>query len=220
MKFFLDSAHTHEITHALEMWDIDGVTTNPRHIQATGKPFLSVIAEIAEIFEGTDKPISAEVNPHHTDWKAMVEEGRKLAAISPNFVIKLPATEAGFRAIPALADDGIRANLTLVFSAAQALHAFRMGAYFVSPFIGWKETNAEEVWGFVTDCVAIRDNFGFDGEIIVSAVRNGRQIADSAVAGADITTAGFAVYKDSFHHPYTDVGLGRFQGFWDDTPYE
>ena len=220
MKFFLDSAHVHEITHALEMWNIDGVTTNPRHIQATGKPFLAVVAEIAEIFEGTDKPISVEVNPHHDDWAEMVTEGKKLAAMSPNFVIKLPSTEAGFRAIPALADDGIRVNLTLVFSASQALQAFRMGASFVSPFIGWKETNAEEVWSFVTDCVAIRDNYSFGGEIIVSAVRNGRQIADSAVVGADITTAGFAVYKDSFDHPFTDVGLGKFQSFWDDTPYE
>jgi transaldolase len=135
-------------------------------------------------------------------------------------VIKLPATEAGFRAIPALTDADIRVNLTLVFSAAQALQAFRMGASFVSPFIGWKESNAEEVWGLVTDIVAIRDNYGFDGEIIVSAMRNGRQIADAAVVGADITTAGFAVYKDAFDHPFTHVGLDKFQSFWDQTPYE
>ena len=220
MKYFLDSAHIHEITHALEMWDIDGVTTNPRHIQATGEPFLKVVAKIAELFEGTDKPVSVEVNPHHDEWSAMVEEGKQLAAMSPNFVVKLPATEAGFRAIPALAEDGIRVNLTLVFSAAQALQAFRMGASFVSPFIGWKETNAEEVWDFVSDVVAIRDNFEFGGEIIVSAVRNGRQIADAAVVGADITTAGFAVYKDSYDHPFTDFGLGKFQSFWDQTDYE
>jgi transaldolase len=220
VKFFLDSAHTHEIAHALDMWGIDGVTTNPRHIQATGKPFLEVIGEIGRLFDGTDKPVSVEVNPHHDEWRPMVEEGKRLAAISPNFVIKLPATEAGFRAIPALADEGIRVNLTLVFSASQALQAFRMGAAFVSPFIGWKESNAEEVWGLITDIVAIRDNFGFDGEIIVSAVRNARQIADAAVVAADITTAGFAVYKDAFDHPFTDVGLGRFQGYWDQTPYE
>jgi transaldolase len=220
VKFFLDSAHVDEITYALEMWDIDGVTTNPRHVQTTGKPFLTSIAEIGEIFDGTDKPVSVEVNPHHDDWQEMVAEGKKLAAMSPNFVIKLPAIEAGFRAIPALAEEGIRVNLTLVFSAAQALQAFRMGASFVSPFIGWKETNAEEVWGFVSDIVAIRDNYGFDGEIIVSAVRNGRQIADAAVMGADITTAGFAVYKEAFDHPFTHVGLGKFQSFWDQTPYE
>jgi transaldolase len=220
VKFFLDSALPDEITYALEMWDIDGVTTNPRHVQTTGEPFLKAIATIGEIFEGTEKPVSVEVNPHHDEWKDMVEEGKKLAAMSPNFVVKLPATEAGFRAIPALADEGIRVNLTLVFSAMQALQAFRMGATFVSPFIGWKETNAEEVWGFVTDIVAIRDNFGFDGEIIVSAMRNGRQLADAAVVGADVTTAGFAVYKEAFDHPFTHVGLGKFQSFWDQTAYE
>lgn len=221
MKFFLDSAHTHEIEYALEMWDIDGVTTNPRHVQASGKPFLTVIKEIGKLFEGMEKKtVSVEVNPHYTDHRAMVEEAQKLASISPNFVIKLPATEAGFKAIALLKEKGIRANLTLAFSATQALQAMRMGAFYVSPFIGWKESNAEEIFSFVQDVVAIRDNFGFTTEIIVAAVRNARQIADAAVAGADITTAGFAVYKDAFDHPYTNVGLGKFQGFWDQTPYE
>lgn len=220
MKFFLDSALVDEIAHALEMWDIDGVTTNPRHVNVSGKPFMTVIKEIAEIFAGTDKPISVEVNPHHDNWEEMVAEAEKLAAISPNFVIKLPAIEAGFKGIAVLADKGIRVNLTLVFSAVQALQAMRMGAYFVSPFIGWKESNAEEIRDFVSDVVAIRDNYGFDSEIIVSAVRNGRQIADAAVMGADIVTAGFAVYQDAFDHPYTHVGLGKFQSFWDKTEYE
>ena len=220
MKFFLDSALVDEIRYALDMWNVDGVTTNPRHVNVSGKPFMTVIKEIANIFEGTDKAISVEVNPHHDNWEEMVVEAEKLAAISPNFVIKLPAIEAGFKAIPVLADKGIRVNLTLVFSAVQALQAMRMGAYFVSPFIGWKESNAEEVRDFVSDVVAIRDNFGFDSEIIVSAVRNGRQIADAAIMGADIVTAGFDVYKDAFDHPYTHVGLGKFQNFWDKTEYE
>jgi transaldolase len=220
MKFFLDSAHVHEIEYALDMWNIDGVTTNPRHVQVSGKPFLKVIQEIGRLFEGTDKAISVEVNPHYDNWQDMVAEAEELAALCPNFVIKLPATEAGFKGIPMLAEKGIRVNLTLVFSAAQALQAFRMGAYFVSPFIGWKESNAEEIWNFVHELVAIRDNYGFTGQIIVSAVRNGRQIAEAAVAGADIVTAGFDIYKDAFDHPYTHVGLGKFQGFWDQTPYE
>jgi transaldolase len=220
MKFFLDSAKVDEISYALNMWDIDGVTTNPRHVNVSGKPFMKVIREIAEIFTGTDKPVSVEVNPHFDNWEDMVAEAEKLAAISPNFVIKLPAIEAGFKAIPVLADKGIRVNLTLVFSAVQALQAMRMGAYFVSPFIGWKESNAEEIRDFVSDVVAIRDNFGFDSEIIVSAVRNGRQIADAAVMGGDIVTAGFTVFQDAFDHPYTHVGLGKFQSFWDQTPYE
>ncbi len=220
MKFFLDSAHVHEIEYALKMWNLDGVTTNPRHVQASGKPFLTVIREIASLFAGTDKPISVEVNPHHTDYEKMVAEAETLVAMSSNFVIKLPAIEVGYKAVAVLKEKGIRSNLTLVFSAAQALHAMRMGAYFVSPFIGWKEANGEEVQSFIEEILAMRDNYGFSSEIIVAAVRNGRQIADAAVMGADIITAGLAVYKDAFDHPYTGVGLQKFQEFWDQTPYK
>jgi transaldolase len=220
MKFFLDSALVNEIAHAVEMWGIDGVTTNPRHVSVAGKPFLTTIREIADLFKGTDKAISVEVNPHHVTHEAMVAEAETLAAMSPNFVIKLPATEAGFKAITLLKEKGIRSNLTLVFSAGQALQAMRMGAYFVSPFIGWKESNSEEILGMVQDIVTIRDNYEFSTEIIVAAIRNGRQIVDAAVAGADIVTAGFAVYQDLFDHPYTQMGLGKFQSFWDQTAYE
>jgi transaldolase len=220
MKFFLDSALVDEISHAIEMWNIDGVTTNPRHVGVAGKPFLTTIHEIAGLFEGTDKAISVEVNPHHDDYRAMVAEAETLAALSPNFVIKLPATEPGFKAVAVLKEKGIRSNLTLVFSAGQALQAMRMGAYFVSPFIGWKESNAEETVRLIEEIVTIRDNYGFATEIIVAAVRNGRQIVDAAVAGADIVTAGFAVYQDLFDHPYTHVGLAKFASFWDQTPYE
>jgi transaldolase len=220
MKFFLDSAQMDEIEHALKMWNLDGVTTNPRHVQASGKPFLTVVQEIGALFKGTEKTVSVEVDPHHADFEKMVVEGQKLAALSPNFVIKLPATEAGFKAVAVLKEKGVRANLTLVFSVAQALQAMRMGAFFVSPFIGWKEANGEEIQSFIHETVTVRDNYGFDTEIIVAAVRNGRQIVDAAVAGADIVTAGFAVYKDAFDHPYTGVGLGKFQGFWDQTPYQ
>ena len=220
MKFFLDSAKTDEIEYALDMWDIDGVTTNPRHVLVSGKPFLKVIAEIGEIFAGTDKPVSVEVNPHLDDWNEMVKEGKKLAAMSPNFVIKLPATEPGFKAVYELAADGIKSNLTLAFSPAEALQAMRMGASYVSPFIGWKEANGEEITHFIDEVTAIRNNYGFETEIIVAAARNARQIVNSAVSGADIVTAGMPVFKDAFDHPYTDVGLGKFQDFWDETPYE
>jgi len=220
MKFFLDSAHVHEIEHALAMWQIDGVTTNPRHVQASGKPFMTVIREIAALVAGTDKTISVEVNPHHRAAEVMATEGLKLAALSPNFVIKLPAIEAGFKAVALLKEQGVRANLTLAFSPMQALQAMRMGAFFVSPFIGWKESSAEETVGMVQEIVTIRDNYGFDTEIIVAAVRNARQIVEAALAGADIVTAGFAVYEDGFKHPFTDMGLGTFQEFWDQTSYE
>jgi transaldolase len=220
MKYFLDSAITDEIRVALDMYAVDGVTTNPRHVQTAGKPFMTTICEIAEIFKGTDLPVSVEVNPHYTDWKEMATEGKKLAAISPNFVIKLPATEPGFRALRALREEEIRVNLTLVFSGSQALQAMRLGATFVSPFIGWKESSGEETVRFIEEIVAMRDNYGFESEIIVSAVRNGRQIVESAVAGADIVTAALTVFKDSFAHPWTDEGLKRFCNFWDQTKYE
>jgi transaldolase len=220
MQFFLDSAEIDEIDYALDRWDIDGVTTNPRHVQASGKSFLTVIREIGKLVAGTHKTVSVEVSPHLDDWEAMVAEGEKLAAISPNVVVKLHCIEPAFKAVRVLKAREVRANVTLIFSATQALQAMRAGAYYVSPFIGWKEANAEETRGFVRDLVAIRDNYKFSTQVLVAAVRNGRQIADAAVAGADIVTAGFAVYKDAFDHPYTRDGLVKFQGFWDKSKYE
>jgi transaldolase len=220
MKFFLDSAMIDEIAYALDVWDINGVTTNPRHVQTSGKPMLQVVKEIGKMLEGTDKTVSVEVNPHFDTVDQFVNEGRKLAAMHPNFVIKLHCIEPAFKAIPILAKDGIRVNVTLIFSAVQALAAMRAGAYYVSPFIGWKEANAEETLGLISDIVQIRDNFGFKTEVLVAAVRNGRQIADAAVAGADIVTAAHTVYKDAFDHPYTRDGLVKFQGFWDKSKYE
>jgi len=220
MKFFLDSAKADEVRYALEMWNIDGVTSNPRHVRASGKPFLTAIQELARLVAGTDKTVSVEVNPHHLTAEAMVEEAVKLAAMSPNFVIKIPATEAGFRALWTLTGKGIPVNLTLVFSAAQAIQAARLGAKFVSPFIGWKEANGEEVSHLIAEIVRIYRNYDYKTEIIVAAVRNGRQIVEAAVAGADIVTAGFDVYKDAFDHPYTHMGIQRFAEHWDATPYQ
>lgn len=220
MKFYLDSAQIDEIKYALEMWNLDGVTTNPRHVQASGKPFKTVIQEIGSLFAGTEKTVSVEVNPHHTDYRQMAAEGEQLAALCANFVVKLPATEAGFKAIAVLADKGIRVNLTLVFSAVQALMAMRMGAYIISPFVGWKEANGEQTFDLIQDIVAIRDNYGFPTQVLIAAIRNGRQIADAAVLGADIVTAGLGVYQEALDHPYTHVGLKRFANYWDQTPYE
>ena len=125
-----------------------------------------------------------------------------------------------FKAVRLLAERGIRCNVTLIFSAAQALQAMRSGAYYVSPFIGWKESNGEDTQQFVSDIVQIRDNFGFETEVLVAALRNGRQIVDAAVTGADIVTAGMAVYKAAFDHPYTHDGIKKFISFWDQTQYE
>jgi len=220
MKFFLDSAIVDEIEYALDAFNIDGVTTNPRHVQVSGKPFLTVIKQIAKLVEGTDKTVSVEVNPHYMTYEEMVPEAEKLAAISPNFVIKIQCVEPAFKVINALAKKDIRTNCTLVFSAMQALQAMRSGAFYVSPFIGWKEANGEEIRALIDDIVTIRDNYMFETEIIVAAVRNARQIVDAAVVGADIVTAGLQVYQDGFHHPYTVEGIGKFSHFWDQTSYE
>ncbi len=220
MKFFLDSAIIEEIEYGLDVLDIDGITTNPRHVQVSGKPFMTVIKEIGKLVEGTDKPVSVEVNPHFMGFEEIINEAEKLADLSDNFVIKLQCVESSFKAIPYLAKKGIRVNLTLVFSAIQALYAMRAGAYFVSPFIGWKEANGEDVISYIEEVVTIRDNFGFDTEIIVAAVRDGRQMTNAAVAGADIVTAGLDVFKTAMDHPYTRDGIHKFQGFWDQTPYE
>lgn len=220
MKLFLDSAKTDEIRHALEMWDVDGVTTNPRHVMSSGKPFRTVIHEIAELFRGTDKPISVEVNPHLTHWKEIVAEGRELAAISPNFVIKVGASESGFKAIRELTALGIRVNATLIFSVAQAWHAARAGAAFISPFLGWKEQYGDAACTLICEVNTMLNNFGYSSEIIAAAIRNSRQIADAAVAGAHCATAGLAVYQDSFGNPYTNFGEGTFKNAWDATPAE
>ncbi len=218
MKLFLDSAKIEEITHALEMWDIDGVTTNPKHVQASGKPFQAVLEEIADRFAGTEKPVSVEVDPHLTDWQAMVAEGRRLAAISPNFVIKIGLSEAGCRAIRELAGDGIRCNATLVFSVTQAWHAARAGAAYISPFIGWREQYGDSGVGLIDEVRLMLDQSDYDAEIIAAAIRNSRQIGEAAMAGADCVTAGMSVYADSFGNPYTTMGEGVFQRAWDATP--
>ncbi len=220
MKFFLDSAKVDEVKYALEMWNIDGVTSNPRHVRNSGKPFLTAISAIGRLLEGTDKTLSVEVNPHHTDPHAMLAEGAQLAAMCPNFVIKIPATEPGFKALWLLREKNIRVNLTLVFSAAQALQAARLGATYASVFVGWKEANGEEISQMVREIVQIYRQYHFKTEVLVAAIRNARQIVEAGIAGADIVTAGYDVYKDSFDHPYTAKGLKLFADNWDATAYQ
>jgi transaldolase len=220
MKLFLDSAKTDEIAHGLELWDLDGVTTNPRHVMDSGKPFRKVIAEIAALVAGTDKKISVEVNPHLTDWKAIVVEGKELATLSPNFVIKVGVSESGCRAIRELAAAGIRINATLIHSVAQAWHAARAGAAFVSPFLGWKDQFGDDSTTFIREVRTMLDTHGYQSKIIAAALRNARQIGDAAVAGAHYVTAGMQVYQDSFCNPYTVHGEGIFRRSWDATPTE
>jgi transaldolase len=220
MKLFLDSARVDEIRHALEWWDLDGLTTNPRHVKDSGKPFRRVLAEIAELFAGTAKPVSVEVNPHLTDWQEIVREGTSLSKLSPNFVIKVGMSEAGCRAIRELSAQGVRTNATLVFSVAQAWHAARAGAMYVSPFVGWKEAHGESTQTLLPEVAKMLTNFGYPTQIIAAAIRNSRQMIEAALAGAHCLTAGLAVYQDSFRNPFTEMGNEVFQNAWDATPKE
>ncbi len=228
MKYFLDSAKIDEIREAYDTFGIDGVTTNPNHIMNSGKPFYTVINEMAEFvkekgIEGWENfPISVEINPNLDNADEMVEMGEKISAICPNFCIKIPCTQAGITAARRLEQKGIRTNLTLVFSPSQAIIAAKNGSLFVSPFIGWKENSGEDCVQYIQDIVTIYENYGYIGEtqIICAAVRNGKQIVDCAVAGADIVTAGLQVYKDSFYHAFTDYGLAKFQNAWNNTVTE
>ena len=225
MKYFLDSAKIDEIREAYETFGIDGVTTNPNHIMNSGKPFYTVLGELADFvkeknIEGWDKfPISVEINPHLDDADEMVKMGKEIAAMCKNFVIKIPCTEAGITAARRLEAEGVRTNVTLVFTPSQALLPAKNGSLFVSPFIGWKETAGESCEQYIAYIVHIYANYGFLGktEIICAAVRTGKQIADCAALGADIVTAGLQVFKDSFYHPFTDYGLAKFQAAWDKT---
>ncbi len=228
MKYFIDSAKIDEIKLAYNTFGIDGITTNPKHVMLSGKPFLTVVRELAcwvlqEGIEGYGTfPISVEINPHLDTADKMIEEAEKIADMSSNFVIKIPCTEEGITAARALEKEGIRTNLTLVFSAAQAIIAAKNGSLFVSPFIGWKEDNGENCKEYIDNIVRIYKNYGFYGktQIICAAVRTPKQIVDCAVSGADIVTAGLAVLTESFRHPFTDKGLDVFADAWDNTAKE
>ena len=225
MKYFLDSAKIDEIKYAYNTFGIDGVTTNPRHVMLSGKPFLTVLGELAEWAKsenivGWEKfPISAEIDPHIEKADEMIAAAKKISALSPNFVIKIPCTEDGIAAARALEKEGIRTNLTRVFSAAQAIIAAKNNSLFVSPFIGWKEDNGEDCAHYIADITEIYRNYGWLGktQIICAAVRTPKQIVDCAVAGADIVTAGLAVFRNSFRHPYTRQGMDIFREAWDNT---
>jgi len=217
MKYFLDSAKIDEIKYAYENWGIDGVTSNPKHVKTSGKPFFTVIKEFAEEFESIDFPISVEIDPHIKDAKEMIDQAKNIANLSHNFVIKIPCNEQGLIATKKLSEQGIKVNVTLVFTVSQGIQAGRIGARYCSPFIGWQEASGVDCSLFLSDLIAIYENYDFDTEIIVAALRNGKQIAEAATLGADIVTCGFDVYKDSFEHPFTDKGLEIFQNAWDQT---
>lgn len=209
MKFFIDTANIAEIKQAVAMGMVDGVTTNPSLIAKEKRPFEEILDDIIALVNG---PISAEVVS--LEAQGMLEEGRKLAALSENIVIKVPMTTDGLIATRKFSEEGIKTNVTLVFSATQALLAAKAGATFVSPFVGRLDDISQPGMDLVNDIVTIYDNYGYETEIIVASIRSPQHVLDSALIGADIATIPFAVIKQLAKHPLTDIGIEKFLNDW------
>jgi transaldolase len=209
MKFFIDTANLQEIAQAVDMGMVDGVTTNPSLVARENKPFEALLKEITALVDG---PISAEVISSETD--GMVEEGRKLAALHPNIVVKIPPTTAGLKAVKQLHGQGIKTNVTLVFSASQALMAAKAGAEYVSPFVGRLDDISENGLNLVQDVLDIFDNYGYATEVIVASVRHPMHVVESALMGAHIATIPYKVIAQLASHPLTDIGMEKFLSDW------
>lgn len=208
MKFFVDTANVDEIRKASDMGVICGVTTNPSLIAKEGRDFKKVIAEIASIVDG---PISGEVKATATDAEGMVSEGREIAAIHPNMVVKIPMTAEGLKAVKALTAEGIKTNVTLVFSAAQALLAARAGATYVSPFLGRLDDISMPGIDLINDITEIFMVHNIETQIIAASVRSPIHVIDCAKAGADLATVPYKVIEQMTKHPLTDAGIAKFQ---------
>jgi transaldolase len=209
MKLFIDTANVDEIREMADLGIIAGVTTNPTLVAKEGRDFLEVIKEITSIVDG---PISGEVIS--LDAEGMVEEGIKISKIHPNMVVKIPLTEQGLKATNLLSNMGIKTNVTLVFSANQALMAALAGATYVSPFVGRLEDTLHDGIEVVSDIRSIFDTYGFDTQIISASIRSPKQMADSALVGAHIATVPYAVLKKAVQHPLTDKGIDAFMKDW------
>jgi transaldolase len=210
MKFFIDTANVEEIKKAISMGLVDGVTTNPTLLSKEKKAPQAVIKEILSLVEG---PVSLEVIA--TDAKGMCQEARKLAALGPNAVIKVPMTEEGVKAVKTLTQEGIKTNVTLIFQPLQSLIAAKAGATYVSPFIGRLDDISSRGMGIIEETAAIFSNYGFETEIIVASIRNPVHVLDAALIGADIATIPFSVLKQLISHPLTDIGLEKFLKDWE-----
>lgn len=208
MRFFIDTANVDDIRKANDMGVICGVTTNPSLIAKEGRKFEDVIAEIASIVDG---PISGEVKATTTDAEGMIREGREIAKLHPNMVVKIPMTTEGLKAVKVLAAEGIRTNVTLIFTANQALLAARAGAAYVSPFLGRLDDISVRGVELVEEIAEIFAVAGIETEIIAASVRNPMHITDCALAGADIATVPYKVLEQMTHHPLTDAGIRKFQ---------
>lgn len=208
MRFFVDTANVEDIKKANDMGVICGVTTNPSLIAKEGRDFGEVIAEIASIVDG---PISGEVKATTVDAEGMIAEGREIAKIHPNMVVKIPMTVEGLKAVKVLTAEGIKTNVTLVFSANQALLAARAGATYVSPFLGRLDDISQPGIDLIRQIAEIFEVSGLDTQIIAASIRNPIHVTDCALAGADIATVPYKVIEQMTKHPLTDQGIEKFQ---------
>jgi transaldolase len=209
MKFFIDTANVKEIREAASLGVLDGVTTNPSLIAKEGREFHEVLREIVSIVNG---PISAEVTTTHKE--EMLGQGRELARIHPNIVIKVPLTLDGLQACKVFRSEGIKVNVTLCFSPSQALLAAKAGASFISPFVGRLDDISHEGMDLIRQIRAIYDNYGFETEILVASVRHPLHVVEAALAGADVATIPFKVVMQLIKHPLTDIGQEKFLADW------
>ena len=212
MQLFLDTTDTAVLRELAATGLVDGVTTNPSLIMKSGRPMLEVIAEICDIVEG---PVSAEVAA--TTAESMIAEGIRLAAVATNVVVKAPLTAQGLIATAELSRQGIAVNVTLCFSAVQAMLAAKAGAAYISPFVGRLDDQGEDGMALIEEIRAIYDNYSFDTEILAASIRTPDHVRRAAIIGADCATIPPAVFRDLFKHPLTDKGLEQFLGDWAST---
>ena len=208
MKFFIDTANVEDIKKANDMGVICGVTTNPSLIAKEGRVFEEVIAQIASIVDG---PISGEVKATTVDAEGMIKEGREIAKIHPNMVVKIPMTVEGLKACHQLSSEGIKVNITLIFTANQALLAARAGATYVSPFLGRLDDISTRGTDLIADIAQIFEIAGIDTQIIAASIRHPMHVTECALAGADIATVPYKVIEQMTKHPLTEAGIKKFQ---------
>jgi transaldolase len=213
MKFFLDTANIDEIRNAAEYGLIDGVTTNPSLVSKEGRDFKEILLEISKIVDG---PISAEVVS--TDASGILREAYELAKIHKNIVVKVPMIKEGMKALKQLSKEGIKTNTTLVFSANQALVAAKLGATYVSPFVGRFDDISEVGMDLIGDLAQIFANYQFPTQILVASIRNPLHVREAALVGAHVATMPFKVLEQLLKHPLTDIGLERFLKDWEKMP--
>lgn len=209
MKIFLDTANLEEIKKGVEWGIVDGVTTNPTLVAKEGADFKQRVKEICDLVKG---PVSAEVIA--LDYEGMVKEARELASISEYVVVKIPMTPDGIKAVKTLSREGIKTNVTLVFSPAQAILAAKAGATYVSPFVGRMDDISNDGMRMLSEIVEIYNNYSFETEIIAASIRHPMHVIEAALMGVDIVTMPFEVLEKMFKHPMTDIGIERFLSDW------